>query len=323
MCAQGVNWNTAQPYTTTARNNSETFVFGAQNDTTVGEKTEIVIGGWGDGVVGPKVDVIAGAQLGMILGVKGEYTFGVKYDRVPYGEFHVVGDFSGAHASHSMTVGTSFFVNAGVYAQILAPTLILTASAVASEAQPEVKQQNFQPPYWGLSGWVDAVPYVAAQAAVPAVYNTTTLSLLQTQALLTAGGNSTANPHPANLALTQAGATLTGITPENLVSILAAALLINHATSASLGISNGNSITANAAGVTIIGNPAVTVTGAKFVVAAPQTYIGQPAVTVATYAALLKAAEAAAEAAATAAAAAATKAVNAGAMPAPGAGTGH
>lgn len=323
MCAQGVNCKTTQVYTYTAENKSEAFVLGTQNDTIVGEKTETVVGGWGVGVVGPKVDVIAGAQLGMILGLKGEYTFGLKYDRVPYGEFHVVGDFSGAHASHSMTVGTSFFVNAGDYAQILAPTLILTASAVATEAKPEVKQQNFQPAKVGTFGWVDAVPYIAPQAAVPAVYNTTTLSLLETQALLTAGGNPTSNPHPANLALTQTGVTLTGITPENLVSILAAALLINHATSASLGISNGNSITANADGATIIGIPAVMVNCTKFQVGAEQTNLGQPAVTVATYGALLQAAEDAAEAAATAANTAAELAAKAGAMPAPGTATGH
>ena len=332
MCAQGVNWNTAQPYTTTARNNSETFVFGAQNDTIVGEKTEIVVGGWGVGVVGPKVDVIAGAQLGMVLGVKGEYTFGLKYDRVPYGEFHVVGDFSGAHASHSMTVGTSFFVNAGVYAQILAPNLVLTASAVAQAAVPGIPGVPGTPGkagYMGLNGWVDPVAAVDEIPAVPgtdAVYNATTLSLLATQALLTGGGNTDTNPHPASLALTQDGATLTGITPANLVSILAAALLINHTTSASLGVSSGNSLTAYTGGVVISG-----MTGGIFMnggaagvkINAGVVGLGEPAVPPATYADLLLAAQTAATDAAAEVEAADTTAVAAGAMPAPGTGTGH
>jgi hypothetical protein len=313
MCAQGVNCTTSKPLTICGNQNAEQLIVGWSNETVLGEKSETVTPAWGVGVLGLKTDIIVGMQLGMILGFKGEYTMGLKYDRVPYGEFHVVGDFSGAHASHSMTVGTSFFVNAGVYAQILSPTLILTASdpVLAVDAVPETPE-ILSPGGLVIQAFVPGIPAVAATT------NATTLSLLATQALLTGGGNTTTNLHPANLALTQAGATLTGITQANLVSILAAALLINHTTSASLGISNGNSITANADGVTIIGLPAVMVNCNEFQVNAGQTALGQPAVTVATYAALLQAAEAAATAAATAAKDAAAEAVKAGAAPAPG-----
>jgi hypothetical protein len=270
----------------------------------------------------------------MILGVKGEYTLGFKYDRVPYGEFHVVGDFSGAHASHSMTVGTSFFVNAGETAEIQSKIITLTASSEVPEiteddaaAQNAAAASAYASAYAGLvslQGVAAAGPPPPPIVAVEATTNESILTLTDVEARLTGGQNTTTNTTPASLSLTPAGATLTGITAENLVSILAAALLINHTTSASLGVSSGNSITANPAGVTIIGAPAVVVTGEKFQVNAPQTYLGTPAVTAATYADLLTAATGAADAAVKVAAAAAAEADAAAAAAAgTAAATGH
>ena len=76
--------------------------------------------------------------------------------------------------------------------------------------------------------------------------------------------------------------------------------------------------------MTIIGAPAVVVTGEKFQVNAPQTYLGTPAVTAATYADLLTAATGAADAAVKVAAAAAAEADAAAAAAAgTAAATGH
>ena len=319
MCAKGINWNTTYKLHIGANQDADTTVVGWENDTTLGEKTETIVGVWGVGVVGPKVEAVIGAQIGIIAGFKGEWTTGLKYDRVPYGEVHIVGDHTGVHASHSTTIGTSFFVNAGDYAQIVAPTLILTAIApvAAVDAVNEIPQKVSP-----LGNIIQA--YVPGKPPVLATTNATTLSLLATQALLTGGGNSTTNLHPANLALTQAGATLTGITPSNLVSISESALLINHATEANFGISNGNSVTAASNGVFVNSASGVFLNGGTAGVVANGTVkLGEPSAYIPSYQSLLTAAETAATDAATEAENAATTAVKAGAMPAPGTATGH
>jgi len=120
------------------------------------------------------------------------------------------------------------------------------------------------------------------------------------------GQNTETNKTPASLSLNQTGAILTGITAGNLVSILAAALTIQHATSVSLGTTALNNLIANASGMTITGTPRTIINGGMGVnINGPLINMGEPVVTNATFAAQLAAAEAAAAATAAAAAAAA------------------
>jgi hypothetical protein len=277
MCAQGVNWKTAQPYTTQAKNNSETFVFGCQNDTIAGEKTEIVSPLWLVGVLGLKAEVVVGAQVGWVEGYK--------YDRVPLGQVEVIGDHWGGHGSHTTSVGTSFFVGAGESAKIQSPDLTLTATAEVSAPVAAV-----YPMIMTKTGLQQGpVPITPAAAAVN---NTTTLQLLTTQATLTAGANETIQQATtaASLTLNQTQAQLTGfsktgVTPSNAVTINADSLSCQHATAANIGTSNTNCLTANNLGVTISGAPAVILNGTAEGVSINGSLIklGQPVVTSANF----------------------------------------
>ena len=309
MCAQGVNWKTAQPYTTTAKNNSETFVFGCQNDTIAGEKTETVSPLWLVGVLGLKAEVVVGAQIGIQVGFKGEWTEGYKYDRVPLGQVEIVGDHWGGHGSHTTAVGTSFFVGAGTSAAIDSPDITLTATEEVTAAVAA-----FFPLIINAQG--KQVPSNTQTPAVTAVNNTSTLKLLTTQATLTAGANETKQQTTtaAQLILSQTTAQLTGFTTtgtdgSNTVCLTSASLLCQHQTEATFGTPT-NYITASATGVNITGVPGVILNGVADGVSINGSIIklGEPVVTSAGPAAQTAAALAAAQAAAAAARAAATAA---------------
>lgn len=294
MCAQGIKWNTQEKLAIGANTDADTVIAGYANETILGIKTETLVGGWGVGVGGLKVEVIVGAQIGWVEGYK--------YDRIPFGQVEVVGDHVGSHGSHTTSVGTSFFVNAETSAKIQSQNLILTANQDIPEVLGVTGQAGRGPivVHGILQPAVQAVQQVIA---VPATSNTSTLSLTPTQAALIGCKNPTTNLTPASLFLTQTGATLTGITATNLVSILASALIINHATSVSLGTPDNN-LTANDLGVTIVGAPAVILNTDNFKCNSAMTAIGQPAVVAPTYADLLAAAQLAASDAAAAAVAA-------------------
>jgi len=131
MCAQGIKWNTTQPLQIGANKDADTLIAGYDNGTVLGIKTETIVGGRGEAVGGIKTEVIAGAQIAAVGGLKFDYNYGMKYDysfgykfgRSPIGTVEAVGDFFHWNNSHTMTVGTSFFVGAGLKATIHAGTI--------------------------------------------------------------------------------------------------------------------------------------------------------------------------------------------------------
>ncbi len=131
MSEQGVNLTTEKELKIGVYENMDTLVEGFNNETVLGESTETVVGGRGEAVGGIKTEVIAGAHVAAVGGLKYEYNYGIKYDysygykfgRSPMGTVETVGDYWDAKKSHTSTVGTSFFVSAGVKATIHAGTI--------------------------------------------------------------------------------------------------------------------------------------------------------------------------------------------------------
>ena len=131
MSEQGVNLTTEKELKIGVYENMDQLVEGFNNETVLGESTETVVGGRGETVGGIKTEVIAGAQVAAVgglkfdynYGMKYDYSFGYKYDRSPIGAVEDVGDYWDAKKSHTSTVGTSFFVGAGVKATIHAGTI--------------------------------------------------------------------------------------------------------------------------------------------------------------------------------------------------------
>jgi len=280
MSEQGIKLTTEKSLDIGAYEDMDTLVMGFNNETVLGESTETV--------VLFKGEAVAGLALSAVGGLRADITLGYKYDRVPMGAIEEVGGYIDSKHYHISTVGTTFVVGAGTSATIHSPDITLVASA----AVPEVVAV---PPIIFLSKVVN-IPV----AGVPASTATSKLILNSSFATLMGGSNTQTNKNPASLTLNQTGAILTGITAGNLVSILAAALTIEHATQASLGTSANNVLTATATtGVEITGTPGVIlngeVTGVKINGSIIQ--IGEPVVTNATFAGQLAAAQAAAAAA--------------------------
>ena len=277
-----------------------TLVEGGNNEVVLGESTETVVLAKGEAVGGIKMEVVAGLALSAVGGVRADITLGYKYDRVPMGAIEAVGGYIDTKHFHTSTVGTTFFVAAGTSATIHSPDITLVASAAVA-AVVAVAAVPGKAAVVGGTGIVfsPAVPAIPGTPGVPASTATSNLILKSSFATLMGGSNTQTNKNPASLTLNETGAILTGITAGNLVSILAAALTIEHATQASLGTSATNVLTANDTGVQITGTPGVILNGEPSGVSinGSMIKIGEPVVTNATFATQLVAAQAAADAA--------------------------
>jgi len=131
MCAKGTSFGGNAHFDAGGYEFMDVYVIGTNNETTLGEKIETCAGFRGEGVGGIKTEVIAGAEFAAVGGLKFDYNYGMKYDysfgykfgRSPIGTVEAVGDFFHWNNSHTMTVGTSFFVGAGLKATIHAGTI--------------------------------------------------------------------------------------------------------------------------------------------------------------------------------------------------------
>ena len=311
MCAQGVKINTTQNLKIGANQDADTLVCGWNNEITLIEKTDMVVGARAEGTAAVKAEVVVGAALSAVGGVRADMTLGYKYDRIPMGAMEVVGGYIDRKNYHVSTVGTVFFVGAVETAQIKSPVITLTASKPVA-ATPLIPAVLYQAAVIVPGSLAILTPEVAAQPEKPAVAASTATSSLilnQDSATLMGGQNTETNKTPASLLINATGVTLEGITEGNVVSILAAALTIIHATSVSLGTTATNNVVANASGVTITGTPQTIINGTGGVnINGSMIKMGEPVVTNATFATLLAAAQAAAAAAAAQAAAAAAEA---------------
>ena len=139
MCAKGTSFNGNAHFDVGGYEFMDVVVTGTNNETTLGEKIETVGGFRGEGVGGIKTEIVAGAEIGFVgglkydwnLGSKYDFSFGYKFGRSPMGTVEAVGDFFHWNNSHTMTVGTSFFVGAGETATIHAGTVNLSGASAS------------------------------------------------------------------------------------------------------------------------------------------------------------------------------------------------
>jgi hypothetical protein len=136
MCAKGTSFSSDATFKVDGYEFVDQVVEGTNNETTLGEKIETCAGFRGEGVGGIKTEIVAGAEIGFVgglkydwnLGSKYDFSFGYKFGRSPLGTVEAVGDFFHWNNSHTMTVGTSFFVGAGGTATIHAGTIAFSGS---------------------------------------------------------------------------------------------------------------------------------------------------------------------------------------------------